>query len=151
MQPPPRAATAHSKGGAALASLPPRAPHCPQPPSQAPWEQGGKQLLSQALVLLMLPPRGLFFPTLVLQEPPRLPAPRTAGGALQFVATPISSSLGTGNRLLLFNLTSLGFLWGFFGKLSNTCCYSKSKNTDIYKKKLLISPLILTPKVTSSW
>lgn len=50
-------------------------------------------------------PGGLFFPTPpapptpILQEPPRLPAPRTDGGALQFVATPISSSLGTGNRL----------------------------------------------------
>lgn len=41
------------------------------------------------------------------QEPPQLPALHPAGGALQFVATPISSSLGT----FLFNLMSLFFFF----------------------------------------
>lgn len=50
--------------------------------------------------------------TPVLQEPPRLPAPCT-GGALQSVATPISSSLVNGTQLpFSFNSTSLGVFRG---------------------------------------
>lgn len=137
MQPPPRAATAHSKGEAALASLSPRAPHCPQPPSQVPWEQGGKQLLSQVLVLLMLPPRGSLLPHPPSPSHPNppgaSPAPSPSHRWWGLTICGHSHQLLTGHWksvTFLFNLTSLG---GFFlGKLSNTCCYSKSKDTNIY-------------------
>ena len=72
----------------------------------------------------------------VLQEPPQLPAPCTSG-ALWSVATPISSSLGSGTQLP-FSLTHHPWVFlGGEGKLSTHCC-SKSKDTEIYKK--LISP-----------